>query len=375
MNLVKDLKNNTTSLKELTDVLGIKVKEYPETYYEDGSACQKRYVLNYDQIESPKAHPYVTQSRGLIVDCNYSVLCQPFDRFFNFGEVLNHSEIIDWNKASVFEKVDGSLIKIYWDGRQYCIATRGTAFAESNVGGWDLTFKDLVLKALNMTNEEFQIKCLFHLSFDHTYLCEITAMENRVVTPYKGYTLWHLATRHNISGDYLDSDGILKIGAIKPKEYTFKTSEECLKVASELPDLQEGYVVYQGGVPICKVKSPAYVAVHHIKGEGLNPKRIAELVLSGEVEEYLKYFPEDEVFITPYNDKHNTLISEILVKSKEVEGFNDQKEFALMVKGLLYSAVMFKWKKIGGSPTKCWNDQPLNYKRKILLTLVGEKDV
>lgn len=375
MNLVKDLKINATSLQELTDTLGIKIKEYSETTYDDGSVCQKRYVLNYDQIESPKSHPYVMQSRGLILDADFNVLCLPFDRFFNFGEVVNHSEIIDWSKAFVQEKVDGSLIKIYWDGRQYCIATRGTAFAESNVGGWDLTFKDLVLKALNMTNEEFQVKCLFNLSFDHTYLCEITAMENRVVTPYKGYTLWHLATRHNISGEYLDSDGILKIGAVKPKEYTFETSEDCLRVASELPDLQEGYVVYQDGTPTCKIKSPAYVAVHHIKGEGLTPKRIAELVLSGETEEYLKYFPEDDVFIKPYKDELEILTDNIKMVQFNLRNVEDQKSFALVAKAFVFSAVLFQWKKVGGNVMDSWNNQPLNYKRKILLTLVGEKDV
>ena len=366
MNLVKDLKINATSLQELTDTLGIKIKEYSETTYDDGSVCQKRYVLNYDQIESPKSHPYVMQSRGLILDADFNVLCLPFDRFFNFGEVVNHSEIIDWSKAFVQEKVDGSLIKIYWDGRQYCIATRGTAFAESNVGGWDLTFKDLVLKALNMTNEEFQVKCLFNLSFDHTYLCEITAMENRVVTPYKGYTLWHLATRHNISGEYLDSDGILKIGAVKPKEYTFETSEDCLRVASELPDLQEGYVVYQDGTPTCKIKSPAYVAVHHIKSEGLNPKRIAQLVLANEQGEYLTYFGEDYQHIEPYEIAFHRLKCEMVDVYNQFKDLESQKDFALSVKDYPYQSILFKARGSNGNVIEAFDSMAINFKIQLL---------
>lgn len=374
MNLIDDLKIGITTLDKLKSEFGIKIKEYEDSVYSDGSVCKSRIVLNYDQIESPKSHPYVMQSRGVILDNNFNVMCLPFDRFFNYGEVVDHSEIVDWNKASCYEKVDGSLIKIYWDGRKFCIATRGTAFAESNVGGWDLTFKDLVLKALNMTDEEFQIKCLFNLGFDYTYLCEITAMENRVVTQYKGYTLWHLATRNNISGEYVNSNAIINIGGVLPKQYNFSTSEECLKVASELPDLQEGYVIYQDGVPLCKIKSPAYVAIHHIKGEGLNPKRISELVLSGETDEYLKYFPEDEVFITPYIEKLNNLLSDIEQVAFNVMGIKDQKSFALMVKDYCFSAVLFQWKKKGGYIIDSWYNQPLNYKRKILLSLVGEKD-
>ena len=374
MNLVKDLQNGVITLETLNNDFKIKIKEYPETKYEDGSICQSRIVLNYDQIDSPKAHPYVMQCRGLILDSNHNVLCLPFDRFFNFGEVVDHNSIIDWNKASVFEKVDGSLIKIYWDGRKYCIATRGTAFAESNVGGWDLTFKDLVLKALGMTDKEFQIKCLFNLSFDHTYLCEITAMENRVVTSYSGYTLWHLATRSKVTGEYVSSDSTVNIGGVKPKEFSFNTSEDCLNIASKLPDLQEGYVVYQDGVPICKIKSPAYVAVHHIKGEGLNPKRIAELVLINEQDEYLKYFPDDAVFITPYEDALNNLINDIKMAQFNLCDVVDQKSFALAAKDFIFSAVLFQWKKKGGNIVDTLHSQPLNYKRKILLTLVGEKD-
>ena len=147
-----------------------------------------------------------------------------------------------------------------------------------------------------------------------------------------------------------------------------------MNIASKLPDLQEGYVVYQDGVPICKIKSPAYVAVHHIKGEGLNPKRIAELVLINEQDEYLKYFPDDAVFITPYEDALNNLINDIKMAQFNLCDVVDQKSFALAAKDFIFSAVLFQWKKKGGNIVDTLHSQPLNYKRKILLTLVGEKD-
>ncbi len=36
-----------------------------------------------------------------------------------------------------------------------------------------------------------------------------------------------------------------------------------------------------------KIKSPSYVAIHHLRGEGLCPKKIAELILINETDEYL----------------------------------------------------------------------------------------
>jgi hypothetical protein len=44
--------------------------------------------LNYDQIESAKAHPVVMECRGLILSYPHGeVVARSFDRFFNYGEV------------------------------------------------------------------------------------------------------------------------------------------------------------------------------------------------------------------------------------------------------------------------------------------------
>ena len=76
MEVIKFLKANGNNFQKLTDVYGIKVKDYPE---------QKLVVLNYDQINSPKMEPIVQECRGLILDYALNVVCRPFDRFFNYG--------------------------------------------------------------------------------------------------------------------------------------------------------------------------------------------------------------------------------------------------------------------------------------------------
>ena len=364
MNLVKDLQNGVTTLDKLQEELGIKVKLYDD-----------RIVLTYDQIESPKAHPYVLQARGLILDKAFNVLCQPFDRFFNFGEVYDHEQMINWDKAECYEKVDGSLIKIYYDGSLWQIATRGTAFAESSVGGFPLTFQQLVLKALALSFEDFQVLSNKVLTKGYTYLFDVTSRENRVVTHYEGYKLWYLATRCNKTGEYLRTEkAVQQLGAQLINVFKFKSSQNCLGTAAQLPDLQEGYVVYQDGRPICKVKSPAYVTVHHLRGEGLSPKRIATLVLGNEQQEYLKYFPEDAGYILPYEEALKNIEQQLEEISKDVYDIESQKDFALEVKGLPFSAVLFQWRKVGGSITAVLHQQPLNYKLKLLLSYLGEKD-
>lgn len=362
MNLVNDLKSGIVTLNQLKTELGISVKEYPD-------AVPPRIVLNYCQIESPKSHPYVMQSRGLILNSeNFDIMCLPFDRFFNFGEVYDHSSVIDFSKAECREKIDGSLIKIYHDGYKWCIATRGTAFAESTVGGYPLTFKDLVLKALGFeTDEEFQLKCLFKLTFLKTYLFEVTSRENRVVTHYSGYDLWWLGTRCHLTGKFENTPNCaIEIGAKIPKVFKFDTVEQCMSTAASLPDLQEGYVLYQDGIPICKIKSPAYVAVHHIKSEGLNPKRIAQLVLANEQGEYLTYFGEDYQYIEPYEIAFHKLKCEMVDVYNQFKDLESQKDFALSVKDYPYSSALFKARGSNGDVLGAFDSMATNFKIQVL---------
>lgn len=358
MQVLQYIKEN--GIQKLNEEFGIMVK-----FYEEGL-----YVLNYDQINSPKAHPIVVECRGLIIDHDFNIVSRSLDRFFNFGEQPDTQSHLDWSKAECAEKVDGSLIKIYnWKGDWYC-STRGTAFAESNVNGFPLTFKDLVLKALDCNEQEFQNRCDFWLDTGITYVCEVTAVENRVVTRYDGYNLWSLTARNTQTGEFVKDGSIYNIGVKKIKSFSFGSVEDCIDTAKGLPNLEEGYVVYQDGKPVCKVKSPAYVAVHHIRGEGLSPKRIMQLVLINEQEEYLNYFPEDENFFTPYVEALSYLLRRINTEWAQYGDIQDQKEFALWVKDLPFSAVLFQTKQKKIDPCDVFHQQSEGYKMKVLEAFV-----
>lgn len=353
-------------VEALKNEFGIKVKEYEEGLL----------VLNYDQINSPKSHPIVKECRSLILDKDFNVVSRSLDRFFNIGEVPESQEHIDMQKATLFEKVDGSLIKIYnWKGAWY-VSTRSTAFGESTVNGFDLTFKDLVFKALDVKDDAyFQKICGFYLDKRVTYICEVTSIENRCVKSYLGYSLYFLAGRINETGEYVGLkfqtvDNCTWFGMKFPKQYSFESIESCIQAAKELKNLDEGYVLYQDGIPVCKIKSPAYCAVHLIKGEGLSPKRIAELVLTGEQDEYLTYFPEDKPFIQPYVERLESLLNDTQDLFDSLSCLGTQKDFALAVAGSKVSSALFQMKKTGKGVKEVWNLQNPSYKVKLLLEYV-----
>lgn len=366
---------NQNGIERLKEELDIIVKEYPE---------HGIMVLNYNQIGSPKTHPVVMECRGLILEMgSLRVVSRGFDRFFNYGEAPEFSSF-KFEDAEVCEKIDGSLIKVYnYDGTWH-ISTRGTAFAESECNGFGLTFRDLVLRAMPEAvrfrgdgepffitkDEAFQDSCNFWMDSDWTYIFEFTSAENRIVTRYEGYNLTYLAARHNQTGEYGDEyeehAAVDAFGCAVANRYKFDTIEHCLEMVKELPDMQEGYVVYVGGKPVCKIKSPAYVVAHRIKGEGLTPKRIMQLVLMNEVDEYLAYFEEDRKFFTPYVDALANGVAFMEEVFDRFEGIEDQKEFALAVSKFPFNAVLFKARSSGKSVVDVFHEQTEQSKMRLL---------
>lgn len=337
MNVINYLKSGKT-FTDLENELGIIVKNYDN----------KLFVLNYDQIESPKYHPIVKECRGLIIDKDYNVVCRPFDRFYNHGEYDPENKEayeVDFKNVKVFDKLDGSLIKIYHHDNNWYCATRGTAFAESDVNGWPITFKGLVYRALDVQNDgSFNHLCNAYLEKDLTHLFEVTARENRVVTRYEGTNLHYLASRAK-DGTYVDLSYKMEFfGAKLPKVHDLSTIESCIKASEELSDLKEGYVLYQDGIPKVKIKSPAYVAVHHIRGTGLSEKRIIDLVIINEHEEYLTYFPEDKEYFDPYIDAYKSLFEDINTSWEKYKDIENRKEFAIAIKDLKCKVILFSLK-------------------------------
>lgn len=183
---------NNQSLPKLVSEFSISVNEWID---KDGDTL---YVLNYDQINSPKNHPITNECRSLVVTRNdngkWLVVSRSFDRFFNYGET---QDVFDITKMVAYEKVDGSIVSLFnWKG-DWLYRTRSMIMPTSSVNGWETTWKDLIENCLNYPN------CCEYLEEDFTYILEVTAIENRVVTKYEGYNSYLLSIRENTTGVYI----------------------------------------------------------------------------------------------------------------------------------------------------------------------------
>jgi len=330
------LKNGPDKLKE--PPYNIEIREYDD-----------RIVLNYSQINSPKHNPIVRECRALILGKpNYNVLARSFDRFFNYEEDPNSKQFAP---HTILEKIDGSLISVYHDGNQWCAATRSMAFAEGLTANGN-TFLQVFERAIKgKVNDVFSKLNPYE---DNTYVFELVSPETRVVTPYPDDDVYLLAIRNRTTGDeyqveHMDSCHPMR-GFKQPKRYKVNDIKDVIRMAKELPAVNEGYVCLAEKFTDSpywrvKVKNPSYLAISHMRCNGvLSQKRIAYLVVHGDEEEYLSYFPEDRKHFVPYQTA--------LLKAKgDVESLmqymsiEDKKEFALKVKDSPVGFIMFGLRK------------------------------
>lgn len=232
-------------------------------------------IFNYG-IGADFSNPTVQEARGIIIDtAALEVACWPFRKFGNYQEP--YADKIDWSTARVQEKIDGSIVKLWYDGcnRQWTWSTNSMIdAADSSVANTNLSFSDLIHEAVNYKDIHFD-----DLDKDLTYIYELTSPKMQIVVPYPMTKLWHIGTRSRITGDEFDVD----IGIDKPREFPITSLEECIKDSELLnPDnniTQEGYVVVDGNWNRIKVKSPAYFAVHRIAMTKRISKRDALMLL------------------------------------------------------------------------------------------------
>ena len=95
------------------------IKNNPDTWEEKLNEKFIRTNHNGDLVcfkyatEADFSDPLVCEARGIIIDVvQRVVVCWPFDKFFNVQE--QYAADIDWNSARVLEKIDGSMIKLFW---------------------------------------------------------------------------------------------------------------------------------------------------------------------------------------------------------------------------------------------------------------------
>lgn len=302
---------------------------------------QNFIMFNYNQIRSDFHNPIVRECRGLILeDKTFRPLCVPFYKFANYGE--SYADDIDWNTAVVQEKIDGSIIKLWNYKETWNVSTNAQIDARDANLKDTITeysnFYELFLVAAKNVNLDYG-----ELDPDNTYMFELTSPFNKVVISHKDTRITHIGTRNNISLKEIPAF----IGIRHPKVFSsLNTLSDCIKASHSLSFDKEGYVVVDAKYNRVKVKSPAYVAMHHLfNSTESRDKCLVTLIRQNEYEEFIVYYPEYEDDINTIKSKINSFIESLNISVAEAMSttFETRKEFALFALKTIFPPFMFSW--------------------------------
>lgn len=261
-----------------------------EPYYLKISRDDGYIMFKYNQVFSDFNIPLVREARGIIFrESDWECVCYPFNKFGNYGE--SYCPDINWETASVQEKVDGSLIK-FWHDNGWHISTNGTIDAfKANLNDVKYeNFGQLVATAIHKVFED-EHEFFNMLNPKCTYMFELVSPYNRVVIPYEETSLYFLGMRWRETGLECDPE-ILSVSLHFqiPKRYQLHSLSDVQTAANALPWNQEGYVVCDENFNRVKIKSPSYVMAHYARNNNvISTERLVQIVLNGEQEEFLIY--------------------------------------------------------------------------------------
>ena len=312
-------------------------------------------LLKYNQFLSDFSNPIVRECRGSIFylrdDGLYECVCRAFDKFGNYGE--EYTDEIDWSTAQVQEKVDGSLIKVFYHNNTWHVATNGTINA----------YNCIVYKEDKETNKTygsiFNFALRGHLNQffesldkDYTYMFELVSPYTKLVVVYPDTALYYLSRRniHTMEEDNARPEAFENFGILFPKTYSLKTFEDCLAYVKTMNKNEEGFVVKDAAFHRIKIKSPEYLLAFRAKNNGvLSTKRIVKMIREESIDDLLAYCPE-------YKERVNAVINKykILIHSFEEEYQRfiimhpnkwdtlDRKDFAALVSNSWAKDFLFK---------------------------------
>lgn len=327
-------------------------------------------LLKYNQLESDFNEHVVQECRGCIIkqfDDGYSYVCRPFDKFFNYGE--EQAADIDWNSSFITEKIDGSLMKLWFDDGWH-ISTNGTidAFKAIVTGNEEYSFGDIFLKAS---------KCCtifdFCKDFDkqYTYLFELTSPETKVVINYD-YAVWYLAKRNTITGKYAKEkervpkeilQAAEKYNIQFPKVYPLHSLSEIINIVNQMSKDEEGVVVSDDYGNRIKVKSPEYLIKAKLIGNGTKSDEVLlEIIFNGQEDDLLAYCPEYTERINEIKNRIELYIDKCKSLWEQYKGLvASRKEFAQAIVNFREKSYLFA--KADGKL-----NGPIDYLKRITIT-------
>ncbi len=289
------------------------------------------FLLKYNQIESDLSLPEVQQARGIIYyKDTLELASMAFTKFFNYGETNAHE--VDFKNSSIFQKMDGTMIQLWWNkhSNQWEVGTTGTAYGEVENSLFG-SFRELFFRTYNKQTGNDDIGK--YLTKGITYMFELTTPFNIVVTLHETSAITLIGARdcRVVSPNYLEELRVEDIhipGVTHSLKYKFDTIKDIQKYLQGVNFNFEGFVVCDKNFNRLKIKGEEYVRMHHLKNKS-KEYELLNVVLKNEIEEYCAVIPEWKVPLNLIKKVYDDARSRVKEGFLEIKNKETMKEFAL----------------------------------------------
>lgn len=313
-----------------------------------------KYTTN--TVYSGDWNPVTLYARGIVFDKDTGkVLAYPFEKFFNFGELVDdqsnltklaHDVIahqgydnllrdISTQRFRVMDKLDGSLGIMFWTGKTWLIKTAGSFVSEQ------------ALWANNWAADNIDVT---KLDKNCTYMFEIIYDEDVHPIQYDFEGLVLLGINDNTTmkekpfADIVHTAFELKINHAEVLEFT--DFDEVVKYAKALPNAKEGVVVtFDNGFKV-KIKGDEFLALQRIF-HYLSPAVIWEnfdwenaessyCIAAQYAEDFIKNIPEE---LTDMKEAANQIAEKFFMNMTEVFNYGQQLRADYPIRKEAYEAL------------------------------------
>ncbi|MEO0685149.1 MAG: RNA ligase [Cyanobacteria bacterium J06649_11] len=266
-------------------------------------------------------------ARGLVVDIKKQVvIATPFPKFFNYGEAkIWGADKVD-GEVLVYEKYDGSLGIVFYDGVKWRVTTRGSFDSDAAIWGQRWFDENIDTDLLEVGN---------------TYVFEIIYLGNRVVVAYD-FQGMVLLTAYDVNGWEYNRERIevladeLKIKVTQAEK--FESIDKLIQAAANLDRNSEGWVVRFANGHRLKVKGVEYCRLHRVASQ-VTPLAIWEILKEDDdieairmelAEEDLQEFDRIRLVLL---DKLDFLVERIIKVSEQRQYLSDKDVGLALNKG------------------------------------------
>ncbi len=278
------------------------------------------------------------------------VIRHSFSKWFNATEP--HAAKLE-GRIKAEEKCDGSLISLVFYNNEWLVSTNGMIdAAEASLSfNPEKNYKTLFFEAFEKTEADLDL-----LDRTYCYTFELMSPENRIVVSYPETKIKLIGVRDMWSLQELNPDSLTYQPFDRPKTYNIDTIDQALKIAKTLGVNEEGFVLVDEYFNRVKVKGAEYLAMHKIRSNDFSLKGFLVTVLNNTQDDLLAYFPEYKPYIEEVENKMKKYIDMVNDAISKAPWDADKKTFALAVKDLSASSILFK----------LYNNKEYDWKKEVL---------